>query len=466
MSTPTGSPNAAALTRDASRHRARDDSPPGAPAAAKQDAAALISRFQAVRNTTTGLCRHLEAEDYVGQSMPDASPAKWHLAHTSWFFEEFILQRAIGGYRFYDERFRYLFNSYYNMVGPMHARPQRGLLTRPTVREVLNYRAHVDERMSRLLARADRQAHLAALALGLNHEQQHQELLLTDIKHLFSCNPLLPACMPDKARTRLGAPPLAYRALEGGLADIGHPDGGFCFDNELPRHRTWIEPFQLANRPVTNAEFAEFVRCDGYRKPALWLSDGWVAVQSGQWQRPLYWSESLDHEFTLAGLRDIDPEAPVCHVSYYEADAFARWAQARLPSEQEWECAAATLSPTGAAAGNFLEAGNLHPVPAGTQSVSGPASAVAGQDDSHPPTLVQMLGDVWEWTRSPYVPYPGFRPLEGALGEYNGKFMVNQLVLRGGSCATPASHIRTTYRNFFPPAARWQFSGLRLARDG
>jgi ergothioneine biosynthesis protein EgtB len=420
----------------------------------------LPEQFRHVRDATVELCEPLEDEDYVAQSMPEASPAKWHLAHTSWFFEEFVLQNAVQGYRFYDERFRYLFNSYYNSVGAMHERPLRGLLTRPTVAEVLAYRTHVDEQIQRLLQKPLENE--SVIILGLHHEQQHQELLLTDIKHLFSCNPLLPRYIRTRDAPWGTATPLTYERFPGGVAEIGHEGESFCFDNELPRHRTWIEPFELASRPVTNAEFREFVRAGGYSQHLLWLSDGWATVQREQWRRPLYWSESLEHEFTLMGQREINPNAPVCHLSYYEADAFARWAQARLPAEEEWETAARTAaagSGNARAAGNFVESGNWHPVPppqvAAARSLPGGGS----------PHLLQMFGDVWEWTQSSYSPYPGFAPAAGALGEYNGKFMVNQLVLRGGSCATPASHIRPTYRNFFGPAARWQFSGLRLARD-
>jgi ergothioneine biosynthesis protein EgtB len=403
-----------------------------------------------VRTATLALCKPLAIEDYVVQSMPDASPAKWHLAHTSWFFEEFVLQQAVPGYRFHDETFRYLFNSYYNTVGPMHSRPQRGLLSRPTVQQVLAYRAHVDEHMSTLLERAHVPDELVAvITLGLHHEQQHQELLLTDIKHLFSCNPLLPAYAEDALPALRGSPSLSYKAFGGGLTEIGHAGHGFCFDNELPRYRAFVEPFSLANRAVTNGEFLEFVRAGGYERPEHWLSDGWTVVQRDGWRRPIYWSQSLDQEFTLAGLRELNPHVPVCHLSYYEADAFAHWAGARLPTENEWELAAANAP----LRGNFVESGHWHPVPAAH-------TAQASQSDV---PLLQMLGDVWEWTQSAYAPYPGFHPLGGSLGEYNGKFMVNQLVLRGGSCATPRTHIRATYRNFFNPAARWQLSGLRLA---
>jgi ergothioneine biosynthesis protein EgtB len=419
------------------------------------------NRFRLVRAATLVLSEPLSPEDYVVQSMPDASPAKWHLAHTTWFFEEFVLQHAVPGYKFHDEQFRYLFNSYYNTVGPMHSRPHRGLLSRPTVEQVMAYRARIDERMHALLQRDDLSPEIQnVITLGLNHEQQHQELLLTDLKHLFSCNPLLPAYVREggervathAARPAGSSPALTFKSFDGGLLEIGYPGGGFCFDNELPRHRTYTEPFRLADRAITNGEYVEFIRAGGYENPVHWLSDGWATVQREGWQRPIYWSQSLDAEFTLTGLRGLNPGTPACHLSYYEADAFAHWAGARLPTEAEWELAAndAPLR------GNFVENRRWHPEP----SALSPALA----DKSAAP-LLQMFGDVWEWTQSAYAPYPGFKAAKGALGEYNGKFMVNQQVLRGGSCATPASHIRASYRNFFGPAARWQFTGLRLAKD-
>jgi ergothioneine biosynthesis protein EgtB len=327
------------------------------------------------------------------------------------------------------------------------------------VRQIIEYRARIDERMGRLL---EQEAGLPAelvrvITLGLHHEQQHQELLLTDIKHLFSCNPLLPAYIQQAAESSRAAPAMSFRHCAGGLVEIGCPGeplaSGFCFDNEGPRHRVYLAPFELATRLVTNAEYLEFIAAGGYREAALWLSDGWTSAQREQWTRPLYWSPSLDSEFTLRGLIELDPHGPVCHLSYYEADAFARWAGARLPTEFEWEVAAADM-PT--SPGNFVESRRWHPMP---------ATHPAPTAQTEPPALLQMFGDVWEWTQSAYAPYPGYRPAAGALGEYNGKFMVNQLVLRGGSCATPRSHIRLTYRNFFNPAARWQFSGVRLARD-
>jgi ergothioneine biosynthesis protein EgtB len=405
----------------------------------------LANRYRLVRAASVGLAEPLAPEDYVVQSMPDASPVKWHLAHTTWFFEEFALQQALPGYRFHDDQFRFLFNSYYNTVGPMHSRPQRGLLSRPTVEQVMEYRERIDERMTNLLQRNDLpDAIRANVVLGLNHEQQHQELLLTDIKHLFSCNPLLPAYTREKQSPARTAAAAEFLRFDGGLIEIGHPGEGFCYDNELPRHRTYTGAFSLANRAVTNGEYLEFVRAGGYEQAIHWLSDGWATVQREGWKRPIYWTPSLEQEFTLTGLRELNPASPVCHLSYYEADAFAHWADARLPTEVEWELASEEV----AIRGNFVENRRWHP------------EAPAPQRG-----LLQMFGDLWEWTQSAYSPYPGFKPAAGALGEYNGKFMVNQLVLRGGSCATPISHIRASYRNFFNPAARWQFTGLRLAKD-
>jgi ergothioneine biosynthesis protein EgtB len=412
----------------------------------------LASRFRQVRAGTEALCRPLATDDYSIQSMADASPAKWHIAHTSWFFEEFVLQAAIEGYRFFDPAFRFLFNSYYESVGPRHARPERGLLSRPTIEQVWAYRSHVDEEMEELLeANALSPEQMQIVIIGLHHEQQHQELFLTDIKHLFSRNPLRPAyaTTPASVRTVVPAVPLAFVEFAGGITEIGHTGNGFCFDNELGRHRVFLEPYRLANRLATNGEYLQFIREGGYEKAEFWLSDGWSTVQREQWRRPLYWADSLDHEFTLLGERDLDANAPVSHLSYFEADAFARWAGARLPTEFEWENVTRSIG----LQGNFVEDGAWHPQPAGAAR-----NAQSSQ-------LLQLFGDVWEWTASAYAPYPRFQPLNGALGEYNGKFMVSQLVLRGGSCATPRSHIRASYRNFFYPTARWQFSGVRLAAD-
>jgi ergothioneine biosynthesis protein EgtB len=409
------------------------------------------ARYRQIRAATEFLCRPLATDDYALQSMPDASPAKWHIAHTSWFFEEFVLQAAVERYRFFDPSYRYLFNSYYESVGPRHSRPERGLLSRPTTEQVWAYRAHVDDEMQALLEGDSLSPELQHIVtVGLHHEQQHQELFLTDIKHLFSRNPLRPAYVAPPNPPRWGGPvPIAFVEFPGGLVEIGHKGDGFCFDNELGRHRVFLEPYRLANRLTTNAEYLQFIQAGGYEHAEHWLSDGWACVQREQWRRPMYWAESLDSEFTLTGNRELEPNAPVCHLSYFEADAFARWAGARLPTEFEWEHAASALTPQG----NFVEEGLLHP------TTATPALVSPG------PPLMQLFGDVWEWTSSAYAPYPRFQPLNGALGEYNGKFMVSQQVLRGGSCATPRSHIRATYRNFFYPTARWQFSGVRLAAD-
>ncbi len=406
--------------------------------------AGLAARFRQVRGQTAALCAGLSAEDMLLQSMPDASPAKWHLAHTSWFFEQFVLGRD-PAYRPRDAAWNYLFNSYYQSVGPMHARPQRGLISRPSVDEVLGYRQYVDAAVGELLRDAADPQLPELVELGLQHEQQHQELLLTDIKHAFWCNPLQPAYRTATSGWPRSSPvPLRFIPGREGIVEIGHRGEGFAFDNETPRHRTLLQPHALANRPVSNAEYLAFVREGGYREPGLWLSDGWATVQREDWQHPLYWQDDLASEFTLHGVSEIDPHAPVSHLSYFEAEAFARWAGARLPTEAEWECAAQDAP----IEGNLQASGNFHP------------RAAAPGDG-----LLQLYGDVWEWTASPYVSYPGFRPLPGALGEYNGKFMNGQWVLRGGSCATPRDHLRASYRNFFPPHARWQFAGLRLGQD-
>jgi ergothioneine biosynthesis protein EgtB len=397
-----------------------------------------------VRGASLALCEGLAPEDTVVQSMPDVSPTKWHLAHTSWFFENFLLVPRLKAYRTFHPQFGYLFNSYYYTVGPMFRRPQRGLLSRPTLDQVRAYRRHVDGHMQHLLERAPDDAELESLVvLGLHHEQQHQELILTDIKHVLGSNPLLPALRSTPQPPTTSAPELEFIDVAGGFAEIGHAGADFAFDNETPRHRVILQPHALASRPITNGEYLEFIRDGGYSEPSLWLSDGWARVNTEGWERPLYWTEDSTAHYTLGGLREIDLAAAVCHVSYYEADAFARWWGARLPSEAELEHAAQTC----VIEGNLVESGFLQPSAAQTTG------------------LAQVYGDVWEWTSSPYAPYPGFKPLTGSLGEYNGKFMCNQLVLRGGSCATPASHLRPTYRNFFYPDARWQYSGIRLARD-
>jgi ergothioneine biosynthesis protein EgtB len=412
-------------------------------AVACSDAGELLSaKFARIRSATTSLCHSLEPEDFVVQSMPDVSPTRWHLAHVTWFFERFVLEPHAKDYRKFDDSFDFLFNSYYYTAGMMHARPQRGLLTRPTVREVLAYRQHVDDAMYTLLDAGIDEVVAGVIVLGLNHEQQHQELMLTDIKHVFSCNPLNPVMNPELDEVPSGeAPALEFTEGLSGIQQIGAGDEGFCFDNETPRHPSLLHPHRIASRLVTNGEFLEFIRDGGYGQPELWLSDGWAAVNEEGWQRPLYWREDLVSEFTLGGERDLDRNAPVCHVSYYEADAFARWAGCRLPTEAEWEVAARQLP----ADGNFVESNYWQPV--------------AGKGP-------QFFGDVWEWTSSAYAPYPGFKPLDGSLGEYNGKFMCNQVTVRGGSCATAGDHIRPSYRSFFYPDARWQFLGFRLAKDG
>lgn len=408
----------------------------------------LTKRIRSVRTLSETLAASLTPEDCCAQSMPDASPTKWHLAHSSWFFETFLLA-ASARYRRFDPSFDYLFNSYYEAVGARHPRAARGLVTRPSLADVMSYRKHITEQILELVAaRHGELGDLAAvLELGLQHEQQHQELIITDIKHLLSANPRLPAYHDVPLPPTSDAPKLGWLSLQGGLRAVGHSGDGFAFDNELPQHRTFLEPYQLATRLVTNGEYLEFVREGGYSRPELWLSDGLRIVAEQNWSAPLYWHGGVDdtHVFTLAGLQSLLPQEPVCHVSYYEADAFSRWAGARLPSEFEWENAAAEVLVTG----NLLSLRRMHP-----------AVAVAGGTP-----LLQVFGDVWEWTASAYLPYPGYRPAAGALGEYNGKFMCNQMVLRGGSCATPVDHIRASYRNFFPADARWQFTGIRLARS-
>jgi ergothioneine biosynthesis protein EgtB len=403
----------------------------------------LSHRYQQVRSTTLALISQLQPEDTVVQSMPDVSPTKWHLAHVTWFFEQFILQPQAKDYTLFDEQYHYLFNSYYHTVGSMHARPNRGLLSRPTLTQVLDYRAYVDAAMQALLSeRAADETIVQLTALGLNHEQQHQELILTDIKHVLSCNPLKPA-LSESLQRQASPAPKAYSFSNGlsGIQSIGADGDRFYFDNETPRHDALLHPHRMGNRLVTNGEYREFMRDGGYSAAQLWLSDGWAVVNERGWQRPLYWDEDNDAEFTLGGMRDIDDNAPVCHVSYYEADAYARWAGARLPTECEWECSARDQ----AVDGNLMDTGAWHPL------------ASDGK---------QFFGDVWEWTASSYAPYPGFTPLAGSLGEYNGKFMCNQMTVRGGSCVTAADHIRASYRSFFYPDARWQFLGFRLARDG
>lgn len=419
---------------------------------------APVDSYAAVRMTTERLAEPLSAEDQTVQSMPDTSPTKWHRAHTSWFFETFLLRPhfasddATTNYEPFHPAFEYLFNSYYEGVGAFYPRKDRGLLSRPGIDEVAEYRAHVDDAMLELLdGDVDVDVDLAALAeLGLNHEQQHQELLLMDIKHVLSRNPLHRAYVPldPPAAPNASLPALTWSSHPGGMAEIGHRGEGFSFDNECPPHVAYLRPFAMADRTVTSGDWIEFIDDGGYRRPELWLSDGWAAVRDGNWDAPLYWTRVDDrwHLFTLGGFRKVHAHEPVCHLSYFEADAFARWANARLPTEEEWETAAGTLNN-----GNFLDLTVLHPSPVSAEGANAGCSAFGG--------------DVWQWTSSSYSPYPGFGPAAGAVGEYNGKFMVNQYVLRGGACVTPPGHARSTYRNFFPASARWAFSGLRLARD-
>jgi ergothioneine biosynthesis protein EgtB len=417
----------------------------------KLDREPVARRYAALRAQSEALAAPLSAEDQAIQSMPDVSPTKWHLAHTSWFFETFLLTPLLSGYRVFDPAYGYLFNSYYEAVGPRHPRPQRGLLSRPGAAEILLYRHHVDAAMARLMATLGAAAWREAaplIDLGVAHEEQHQELILMDIKHVLAQNPLQPAYQAPSRREPAPATPLSWIDVLGGLRQTGHAGADFAFDNETPRHKNWLEPFRLANRLVTCGEYLAFIADDGYRRPQHWLSDGWAMVQQEGWRAPLYWREDGAEwtVFTLAGRRAVDPAEPVSHLSFYEADAFARWAGKRLPREAEWEVAA--VEARVAVDGNLMESGLLHPAPA------------AASDG-----LRQMIGDVWEWTASPYVAYPGFRPAMGAVGEYNGKFMSSQMVLRGGAAVTPKNHLRLTYRNFFPPAARWAFAGIRLAED-
>lgn len=404
--------------------------------------------YRQVRKESEKLCAPLVVEDYGIQTMPDVSPPKWHLAHTSWFFETFILKPFFTGYQVFHPRFEYLFNSYYEQVGSFHPRPQRGLLSRPTVEEIYHYRAYVDQAMASLLAEPDHSKHnevVTRTAIGLHHEQQHQELLLTDIKHIFANNPLKPIYQSLPVKDAVSPGSQTWHEHPGGVFEIGSDaDKAFSYDNESPRHKVYLQPFRIAERLVTNEEYLEFVESGAYRQPQFWLSDGWKLVNEKHWHAPLYW-ENIDgqwHEMTLAGLRELDLAAPVSHVSLYEAQAFALWQDKRLPGEAEWEVVAADLPITG----NLRDQGYLHPM-ATTSS----------------PGLRQFYGDVWEWTQSSYAAYPGYRAADGALGEYNGKFMSSQMVLRGGSCVTPTNHIRATYRNFFYPGDRWQFSGIRLA---
>ncbi len=420
------------------------------------DRARTLQRYREVRAFTEALCRPLATEDYVLQSMTEASPVRWHIAHTTWFFETFVLEAHAPGYRSPHPLYRMLFNSYYVQVGERWARDRRGVLSRPTVEEVYAYRSHVDTAMARWMAEADDETWekvAPVIEVGLNHEQQHQELMLTDLKHALSFNPLRPVYVeaPDDPPPAPLDPP-GWIEREGGLVRIGHEGDGFAYDNEGPAHRVFLEPHRIADRPVTCGEFVAFIEDGGYREPRLWMDEGWARVQAEGWRAPLYWEER-DGEwwhFTLHGMRPVRPNEPVCHVSWYEADAFARWAGARLPTEFEWEA----LAREARLEGHFADSGRYHPAPLGR---------LPGDDTRG---ARRLFGDTWEWTASAYAPYPGYRPPAGAIGEYNGKFMCNQYVLRGGSCATPEGHVRATYRNFFHPHARWQFSGVRLADDG
>jgi ergothioneine biosynthesis protein EgtB len=422
----------------------------------------LRNRFHQLRDFTNSLCADLEPEDCVVQSMPDVSPTKWHLAHTTWFFETFILKKFVPGYRAEIPEYAYLFNSYYNAAGDMHRRDLRGLISRPTVSEAQRYRESIDSHMNDLLSSADEKLLdelEPLLVLGVHHEQQHQELLITDIKHVLAQNPLYPVFRESKTGGRSSAmpgsqnSPLQFIDFEEGIVEIGHDGDGFAYDNEGPRHQALVPAFSLATRPVTNGEYIAFIEDNGYSRPEFWLSLGWMTVNEQSWNAPLYWTkrDGAWWNFTLSGLRRVDQSEPVTHVSYFEADAYANWAGARLPTEFEWERAAVDRP----IEGNFVETELFHPMAV----VSAVSADKAGK------SLYQMFGDVWEWTRSAYSPYPGYRAAPGALGEYNGKFMCNQYVLRGGSCATSRIHIRRTYRNFFQPEKRWQFTGIRLARD-
>lgn len=404
-----------------------------------------VARYAAIRRTTEVITEGLTAEDMMVQSMPDASPVKWHLAHTSWFFETFILKPHLAAYKPFHNDFTFLFNSYYKLVGSHPNRAFRSLFSRPTLEQVLEYRNHVDRHMLQLLAHTSDDSVAALTETGLNHEQQHQELIITDIKHGLWSNPLRPIWRKPLPPSTENPAVLHWLDLDENLYSMGFSGDGFSFDNEAPRHQVFLNRFSIASRLVTNGDYLEFMRDGGYTQPELWLSEGWDTVNAQQWRAPLYWEEHDGQwlTYTCSGLQPVDPAEPVCHISYFEADAYARWAGARLPTEAEWEVAAASQPNSAIAPGNFLESGRFHP---------------AASNRS------QFFGDVWEWTASPYTAYPGFRTAEGALGEYNGKFMCNQMVLRGGSCATPQSHIRTTYRNFFPPHVRWQFMGLRLAK--
>ncbi len=423
----------------------------------------LATRYQYVRSTTERLAEPLSPEDQVVQSMPDVSPTKWHRAHVTWFFETFLLAPYLDGYEA-DSVYGYLWNSYYEAVGERHPRAARGLITRPSVSEVGDYRRRVDDGMRRLLSgdRIEDPQVRDLVILGLHHEQQHQELLLMDIKHVLSSTVLKSAYRNERHQHGDSSPAWSWVDFDGGMVETGHRGDGFAFDNEGPVHEALTLPYRLADRLVTTADWLAFMDDGGYSRPELWLSNGWHHIQTVGWDAPMYWRRDDDGQwlvYTLDGERPVDQAEPVVHLSYYEADAFARWAGARLPTETEWEAAATPV----AVAGNLLPADHLHPVPAEVESEAESESSPTGDTPGH--RLRQLFGDVWEWTASPYVGYPGFKPVEGAVGEYNGKFMIDQQVLRGGCAVTPDGHVRPSYRNFFPASARWQFGGLRLADD-
>ncbi len=409
----------------------------------------LIENYIKVRTLSGDITRTLLPEDMVIQSMPDVSPTKWHLAHTSWFFETFILKEAVNDYKLFNNNYPYLFNSYYVQAGERWTRAKRGMLSRPSVDDVFNYRKYVDDAMIEFMnnsSDAQLEDYKVRIKIGLNHEQQHQELMLTDIKHVLSLNPLNPVFISVEIDFKTKLEPMNFDRFQGGLFEVGYNESGFFYDNEKPRHKVYLNDFKMGDRLVTNGEYMEFINDGGYNNPLLWLSDGWAAAENN-WSAPLYWelSDNEWHYFTLSGFKKINPNEPVAHISFYEADAYARWKGMRLPTEFEWEIASEGKK----IRGNFADNGIFHPVPLNEESAASK----------------QFFGDVWEWTSSPYSPYPGYKTPEGAIGEYNGKFMVNQFVLRGGSCAASVSHIRPTYRNFFYPHQRWQFMGLRLAKD-
>ena len=416
-----------------------------------EDRNILIDKYKSVRDFFNTLCEPLKTEDYVIQSMPDVSPTRWHLAHTSWFFEAFVLNKAIKHYKSLHPQYNFLFNSYYVQIGERFTRALRGMLSRPTVEEIYTYRNYVDKNILGFLESCTEKElgeFGPIIEIGIHHEQQHQELMLTDIKHVFSINPLYPVYIDKYPPVGSYTPNLTFKSFKEGIYETGHEGKDFGYDNEFPRHKQYLKSFGIAKRLITNSEYLDFIDDGGYKKPEIWLSDGYATAEKENWQAPMYW-EKKDGDwwnFKLTGFHKVDLNEPVCHISYYEADAFARWAGYRMPTEAEWETAADELP----VEGNFVENEYYHPV-------------IVPEDDEM--GLKQMYGDVWEWTMSPYIPYPGYKTLPGALGEYNGKFMSNQMVLRGGSCATSVTHIRKTYRNFFYPQTRWQFMGLRLAKD-